>query len=147
MIMRRTVSIVYIPASNSKPILPLWNHKTRILEKIRQKLKSEDPNLEFKQTNRLCLFTITYERGKSKIKIDINVYGICSYFGEILLREYSLFDIRFPMIVIYLKHVIKIKKIKNDDKELEKDLIEIRKELENRRRFSVQVDYFNKNGL
>ena len=33
------------------------------------------------------------------------------------------------------------------DKELEKDLIEIRKELENRRRFSVQVDYFNKNGL
>ena len=33
------------------------------------------------------------------------------------------------------------------EKELENDLIEIKKELENRRRFSVQVDYFKKNGL
>ena len=33
------------------------------------------------------------------------------------------------------------------EKELENDLIEIKKELENRRRFSIQVDYFKKNGL
>ena len=33
------------------------------------------------------------------------------------------------------------------DKQLDKDLIEIKKELANRRRFSVQVDYLKKNGF
>ena len=49
------------------------------------------------------------------MKIDINVYGICSYFGEILLREYSLMDFRFPMLVIYLKYIIGEYNIKNSE--------------------------------
>ena len=87
--------------------------KTEILVKLQRILKHLDSEIQFHQTNRLCLFTITYEG----VKIDINVYGICSYYGEILLREYSLCDFRFPMLVIYLKHIISKKHIKNSEKE------------------------------
>ena len=80
-----------------------------ILNKLYVILKKIDEKISFHQTNRLCLFTIDYEG----IKIDINVYGICSYYGEILLREYSLMDFRFPMLVIYLKHIISVHHIKN----------------------------------
>ena len=84
-----------------------------ILNSLYEILKMLDKKLVVHQTNRLCLFTIEYHQ----IKIDINVYGICSYFGEILLREYSLMDFRFPMLVIYLKHIINIHNIKNTDKD------------------------------
>ena len=87
--------------------------ETQILEILRQSLTNLDNDIVFHQTNRLCLFTITF----NKIKIDINVYGICSFFGEILLREYSLMDFRFPMLVIYIKHIISLKKIKNSEKQ------------------------------
>lgn len=87
--------------------------KTLILQKIKAKLTSIDKDITCHQTNRLCLFTITL----NKIKIDINVYGICSFFGEILLREYSLMDFRFPMLVIYIKHILSVKKIKNSEKQ------------------------------
>ena len=76
-------------------------------------LKNLDKNLVFHQTNRLCLYTLEYEG----IKIDINVYGICSYYGEILLREYSLMDFRFPMLVIYLKYIIGKYNIKNTEED------------------------------
>ena len=91
----------------------LKEEHTEILLELNNVLKELDQKIVFHQTNRLCLFTITYEG----VKIDINVYGICSYFGEILLREYSLMDFRFPMIVIYLKNIISIKKIKNSEEE------------------------------
>jgi len=87
--------------------------KTQILQKLKQSLTNIDNDIVFHQTNRLCLFTITL----NKIKIDINVYGICSFFGEILLREYSLMDFRFPMLVIYIKHILSVKKIKNSEKQ------------------------------
>ena len=86
--------------------------KTQILQKLKQSLTNIDNDIVFHQTNRLCLFTITF----NEIKIDINVYGICSFFGGILLREYSLMDFRFPMLVIYIKHIISVKKIKNSEK-------------------------------
>ena len=91
----------------------LDREKTQILKCLRKILTQLDKGITFHQTNRLCLFTITYQ----KVKIDINVYGICSYYGELLLREYSLIDIRFPMLVIYLKYIIKVKDIKNTEKE------------------------------
>ena len=87
--------------------------KTQILERVKQSLTNLDNDIVFHQTNRLCLFTITL----NKIKIDINVYGICSFYGEILLREYSLMDFRFPMLVIYIKHILSAKKIKNSEKQ------------------------------
>ena len=87
--------------------------KTQILERLKQSLTNLDNDIVFHQTNRLCLFTITL----NKIKIDINVYGICSFYGEILLREYSLMDFRFPMLVIYIKHILSVKKIKNSEKQ------------------------------
>ena len=85
----------------------------KILNELMKILIGLDKNLVFHQTNRLCLFTFEFE----KIKIDINVYGICSYYGEILLREYSLMDFRFPMLVIYLKYIISEYKIKNNEKD------------------------------
>ena len=88
-------------------------NKTEILDTLHSILKTLDKDISFHQTNRLCLFTITYK----EIKIDINVYGICSYYGEILLREYALLDFRFPMLVIYIKHIIKEKEIKNSEEE------------------------------
>ena len=87
--------------------------KTQLLQKLKQSLTYIDNNIIFHQTNRLCLFTIEL----NKIKIDINVYGICSFFGEILLREYSLMDFRFPMLVIFIKHILSVKKIKNSEKQ------------------------------
>ena len=91
----------------------LNRNKTEILQELYNILKKLDKNISFHQTNRLCLFTITFKN----IKIDINVYGICSYYGEILLREYALLDFRFPMLVIYLKYIIKKKNIKNTEKD------------------------------
>ena len=85
----------------------------KILNKLMIILKNLDKNLVFHQTNRLCLYTLEYEG----IKIDINVYGICSYYGEILLREYSLMDFRFPMLVIYLKYIIGKYNIKNTEED------------------------------
>ena len=91
----------------------LIKDKTEILKRLHNILKKIDKNISFHQTNRLCLFTITF----LDVKIDINVYGICSYYGEILLREYALLDFRFPMLVVYLKHIIAKKGIKNSEEE------------------------------
>ena len=104
---------VHIESSYNNPI-DFKNFHQNILNKLMVILKNLDKNLEFKQTNRLFLFTFEYEG----IKIDINAYGICSYYGELLLREYSLMDFRFPMLVIYLKYIIGKHNIKNsgDDK-------------------------------
>ena len=85
------------------------NFHQSILIELMDILRKLDKNLIFHQTNRLCLYTFEYE----DIKIDINVYGICSYYGEILLREYSLMDFRFPMLVVYLKYIISKYNIKN----------------------------------
>ena len=85
----------------------------KILDNLFGILKKLYPRMVVHQTNRLCLFTIEYQN----IKIDINVYGICSYYGEILLREYSLMDFRFPMLVIYLKYLIGVYNIKNTENE------------------------------
>ena len=104
---------MHIESSYNNPI-DFKNFHQNILNKLMVILKNLDKNLEFKQTNRLFLFTFEYEG----IKIDINAYGICSYYGELLLREYSLMDFRFPMLVIYLKYIIGKHNIKNsgDDK-------------------------------
>ena len=85
--------------------------KTQLLLRLKKSLTFIDNNIVFHQTNRLCLFTITL----NKIKIDINLYGINSFFAEILFREYSLMDFRFPMLVIYIKHILSVKKIKNSE--------------------------------
>ena len=100
---------LHIKAKNQESVKP--EDYQEILIKLKNILFNLDEKLVFHQTNRLCLFTFEYE----KIKIDINVYGICSYYGEILLREYSLMDFRFPMLVIYLKYIIGEYKIKNSE--------------------------------
>ena len=93
----------------------LIKEKTELLVELKDILAKLDQykNMTIHLTNRLCLFTITY----MDVKIDINVYGICSYYGELLLREYSLIDFRFPMLVVYLKHIISKKNIKNSEEE------------------------------
>ena len=97
--------------NNDDPFTNINDYHQEILNKLKHILAELDKNLIFHQTNRLCLFTFEYEN----IKIDINVYGICSYYGEILLREYSLMDFRFPMLVIYLKYIIGEYNIKNSE--------------------------------
>ena len=101
-----------IESSKQNPLYFKAFHQT-ILNKLMGILKQLDKNLVFHQTNRLCLYTFEYQG----IKIDINVYGICSYYGELLLREYSLMDFRFPMLVIYIKHIISNYHIKNTEED------------------------------
>ena len=101
---------LYIESKKQDPE-DLKHYHQKILNKLKEILYKNIKKVVIHQTNRLCLFTFEYE----EIKIDINVYGICSYYGEILLREYSLMDFRFPMLVVYLKYIISKYNIKNSE--------------------------------
>ena len=103
---------LYIESKN-RDAKDFKNFHQKILNELKEILSKNNKKLVIHQTNRLCLFSFEFE----EIKIDINVYGICSYYGEVLLREYSLMDFRFPMLVVYLKYIISKYNIKNTEKD------------------------------
>lgn len=84
---------------------------TNLLSYIEKSVKKIDNKMVTRVTTRLCLFTFEYR----KVKIDLNVFGICSVLGSSLLREYSLYDARLSILGVTLKSVIKKYKIKNND--------------------------------
>ena len=65
-------------------------------------------------STRVCVITFEFKN----ISFDISVVGFCPYMHSNLIREYSLIDSRFPLLVIAIKHITKILKINNisDDK-------------------------------
>ena len=77
-------------------------------------IKNLDKKASLTISTRVCVITFQYKF----ISFDISVVGFCPYLHSALIREYSLIDPRFPLLVIAIKHIIKILKINNisDDK-------------------------------
>jgi hypothetical protein len=65
-------------------------------------------------STRVCVITFVF----CSVSFDISIVGFCPYLHSALIREYSLIDPRFPLLVVSVKHIIKILKINNisDDK-------------------------------
>ena len=77
-------------------------------------IKNLDKKASLTVSTRVCVITFQFKL----VNFDISVTGFCPYLHSALIREYSLIDPRFPLLVIAIKHIIKILKINNisDDK-------------------------------
>ena len=60
-------------------------------------------------STRVCVITFVYKN----INFDMSIVGFCPYLHSVLIREYSLIDPRFPLLLISIKHMIKFLKINN----------------------------------
>ena len=60
-------------------------------------------------STRVCVITFVYKN----INFDISIVGYCPYLHSVLIREYSLMDPRFPLLLIMIKHLIKFLNINN----------------------------------
>jgi len=60
-------------------------------------------------STRVCVITFVYKN----INFDISIVGFCPYLHSVLIREYSLMDPRFPLLLITIKHLIKFLNINN----------------------------------
>ena len=60
-------------------------------------------------STRVCVITFVYKN----INFDISIVGYCPYLHSVLIREYSLMDPRFPLLLITIKHLIKFLNINN----------------------------------
>ena len=60
-------------------------------------------------STRVCVITFIF----CSVSFDISIVGFCPYLHSSLIREYSLIDPRFPLLVISIKYIIKILKINN----------------------------------
>ena len=67
----------------------------------------------FNLSKRLCLIKFTDHNG---VKIDLNYFGKCGVINSMLVRYYSLIDVRFSILVYNLKYILKELKISNADK-------------------------------
>ena len=77
-------------------------------------IRNIDKHANLTISTRVCVITFEF----NSVSFDISIVGFCPYLHSALIREYSLIDPRFPLLVIAIKHIIKILKIKNivDDK-------------------------------
>ena len=83
--------------------------KIYFLYQLMHYIKTFDRNAFSTISTRVCVITFRY----MEVNFDISVVGFCPYLHSILIREYSLIDPRFPMLLISIKHIIKILKINN----------------------------------
>ena len=60
-------------------------------------------------STRVCVISFVYKN----INFDMSIVGFCPYLHSVLIREYSLIDPRFPLLLIAIKHMIKSLKINN----------------------------------
>ena len=72
-------------------------------------IKYFDKSVNSTISTRVCVITFTYK----KINFDISIVGFCPYLHSLLIREYSLIDPRFPLLLISIKHLIKYLRINN----------------------------------
>ena len=72
-------------------------------------IKFFDKSVNSTISTRVCVITFTYK----KINFDMSIVGFCPYLHSVLIREYSLIDPRFPLLLIAIKHLIKFLRINN----------------------------------
>ena len=72
-------------------------------------IKYFDKNVNSTISTRVCVISFKFK----KISFDISIVGFCPYLHSYLIREYSLIDPRFPLLVIAIKNIIKELKINN----------------------------------
>ena len=72
-------------------------------------IKYFDKSVSTTISTRVCVITFNY-RG---INFDISIVGFSPYLHSVLIREYSLIDPRFPLLLISIKHLIKDLNINN----------------------------------
>ena len=72
-------------------------------------IKFFDKSVNSTISTRVCVITFNYK----KINFDISIVGFCPYLHSVLIREYSLIDPRFPLLLVSIKHLIKFLRINN----------------------------------
>ena len=83
--------------------------KQTFLHSLIHYIKFYDKFVSSTISTRVCVITFFYQN----IHFDISIVGFCPYLHSVLIREYSLIDPRFPLLLITIKHLIKILKINN----------------------------------
>ena len=59
---------------------------------------------------RICVITLKFD----EYEIDLSITGFSPYIHSLLFREYSLIDVRFPLIAIALKNYVKIANLQKE---------------------------------
>ena len=89
-------------------------NKIKFLHILFKIIRNIDKNSSLTISTRVCVISFEF----NFVSIDLSIVGFCPYLHSALIREYSLIDPRFPLLVIAIKHIVKILKINNipDDK-------------------------------
>jgi hypothetical protein len=72
-------------------------------------IKYFDKSVNSTISTRVCVISFTFK----KVSFDISIVGFCPYLHSCLIREYSLIDPRFPLLIIAIKYIAKVLKINN----------------------------------
>ena len=72
-------------------------------------IKYFDKSVNSTISTRVCVISFTFK----KVSFDISIVGFCPYLHSCLIREYSLIDPRFPLLIIAIKYIVKVLKINN----------------------------------
>jgi len=83
--------------------------KEKFLYNLLHFLKKFDKHVNTTISTRVCVITFKYY----SFNFDMSIVGFCPYLHSVLIREYSLIDPRFPLLLIAIKHLIKILRINN----------------------------------
>ena len=83
--------------------------KEKFLYNLIHYLKKFDKHVNSTISTRVCVITFKY----CYINFDMSIVGFCPYLHSVLIREYSLIDPRFPLLLITIKNMIKILRINN----------------------------------
>ena len=94
--------------------IALNKSKIKFLYALLYHIRNFDKKATLTISTRVCVITFEFKY----INFDISVVGFSPYMHSALIREYSLIDPRFPLLVIAIKNITKILKINNisDDK-------------------------------
>ncbi len=96
---------LYLDISN----IETKEQKLQFLYDLIHFIKYFDKSVNSTISTRVCVITFVYKN----INFDMSIVGYCPYLHSVLIREYSLIDPRFPLLMIAIKHLIKILKINN----------------------------------
>ena len=94
---------LYIEESNIDIIVNLLNNVVVSCRKFCDNVKKVI-------SSRICLITLKFEN----CDMDLSITGFSPYIHSILIKEYSLIDVRFPLIAITLKYFSNITNLNKD---------------------------------
>ena len=89
-------------------------NKIKFLHYLFKFIRNIDKNASLTISTRVCVITFVF----NYVNFDMSIVGFCPYLHSVLIREYSLIDPRFSLLIITIKHIIKILNVNNipDDK-------------------------------